>query len=154
MSKSAATIVVFVCNWDGLSCVEKAAQARLLYPASVRLVRVSCLSRVHSGLMLKAFELGADGVMLLGCEPGRCHFDTDAECVAQEYEKVRGVLGLLGVGRGRLVLACMPRGDGSGFVSRLLSFIAEIEQTQPATHAERGGWPDQASDVHQRLGIS
>lgn len=135
MSKSAADVVVFACNWDGLSCVEAAAQAGLLYPTSVRVVRVSCLSRVHSGLMLKAFELGADGVMLLGCEPGKCHFDTDAEYIVQEYEKALGVLGLLGLGEGRLVLARMPRGDGSGFVGRLLSFIAEIEQIRPATRA-------------------
>jgi len=135
MSKSAADVVVFACNWDGLSCVEAAAQEGLLYPASVRVIRVSCLSRVHSGLMLKAFELGADGVMLLGCEPGKCHFDTDAECIAQEYEKARGILGLLGLGERRLVLAHMPRGDGAGFVSRLVSFIAEIEQLRPATRA-------------------
>ena len=135
MSKSAADVVVFACNWDGLSCVEAAAQEGLLYPASVRVIRVSCLSRVHSGLVLKAFELGADGVMLLGCEPGKCHFDTDAECIAQEYEKARGILGLLGLGEKRLVLAHMPRGDGAGFVSRLVSFIAEIEQMRPATRA-------------------
>jgi len=79
--------------------------------------------------------LGADGVMLLGCEPGKCHFDTDAECIAQEYEKTRGILGLLGLGERRLVLAHMPRGDGSGFVSRLVSFSAEIEQLRPATRA-------------------
>jgi coenzyme F420-reducing hydrogenase delta subunit len=135
MSKSAADVVVFACNWDGLSCVEAAAQGGLLYPASVRVIRVSCLSRVHSGLVLKAFELGADGVMLLGCEPGKCHFDTDAECIAQEYEKALGILGLLGLGEKRLVLAHMPRGDGAGFVSRLVSFIAEIEQLRPATRA-------------------
>ena len=135
MSKSAADVVVFACNWDGLSCVEAAAQGGLLYPASVRVIRVSCLSRVHSGLVLKAFELGADGVMLLGCEPGKCHFDTDAECIAQEYEKARGILGLLGLGERRLVLAHMPREDGDGFVSRLVSFSAEIEQLRPATRA-------------------
>lgn len=135
MSKSAAGVVVFACNWDGLSCVEAAAQAGLLYPASVRVVRVSCLSRVHSGLMLKAFEVGADGVMLLGCEPGKCHFDTEAEYIVKEYEKALGVLGLLGLGEARLVLARMPRGDGSGFVNRLLSFIAEIEEIRPATRA-------------------
>ena len=69
MIMPAANVVVFTCNWDGLSCVESAAQAGLSYAASVRAVRVTCLSRVHMGLMLKAFELGAEGVMLLGCEP-------------------------------------------------------------------------------------
>jgi len=135
MSRAAADVVVFACNWDGLSCVEAASQMGLRYPASVNVVRVSCLSRVHSGLMLKAFELGADGVMLVGCETGKCHFHIDPECVAQEREKARGVMALLGMGEGKLVLARMPCGDGRGFVSRLTNFIAEIERIQPTTCA-------------------
>jgi coenzyme F420-reducing hydrogenase delta subunit len=135
MNRSAVRLVVFACNWDGLSCIEAAAQAGLSYPASVRVVRVSCLSRVHQGLMLKAFELGADGVMLLGCEPGNCQFDIDAGLIEQEYEKARRVLRLLGLGEERLVLCHMSRGDGSGFVGRVTGFIGEIEQMQPAVPA-------------------
>ena len=70
-------VLVFACNWDGWSCIETAANLGLHYPASVKVVKVSCLSRVHLGLILKAFEFGADGVMLLGCEQGRCHFNAD-----------------------------------------------------------------------------
>ena len=135
MSKSAIHLVVFVCNWDGLSCMEAAAQAGLSYPASVRVVRVSCLSRVHQGLMLKAFALGADGVMLLGCEPDKCQFDIDAGLMVQEYEKARSVLRLLGLGEERLVLCHMPRGDGSGFLRQVTSFVREIEQMRPAIAA-------------------
>jgi len=121
-----ADIVVFACNWDGLSCIEAAAQARLRYPASVRVVRVSCLSRVHLGLMLKAFELGADGVMLLGCEPGRCHYGSHSQCVAEEYGKAQGVLRLMGMSPERLVLALMPCGDGPGFVAQVNSLVSQI----------------------------
>lgn len=135
MSGSAVRLVVFACNWDGLSCIEAAALAGLVYPASVRVVRVSCLSRVHQGLMLKAFELGADGVMLLGCEPGNCQFDIDAGLIEQEYEKARRVLRLLGLGEERLVLCHMPRGDGSGFVRQVTGFIREVERMQPAVPA-------------------
>jgi len=135
MNKSAVRLVVFACNWDGLSCIEAAAQAGLVYPASVRVVRVSCLSRVHQGLMLKAFELGADGVMLLGCEPGNCQFDIDAGLIEQEYEKARRVLRLLGLGEERLVLCHIPRGDGSGFVGRVTGFIKKVERMQPAVPA-------------------
>jgi len=133
MNKPVANIVVFTCNWDGLSCVEAAAQKKLSYPASVKLVRVSCLSRVHSGLMLKAFELGADGVMLLGCEPGNCHFEIEAGLIEQEYDKTRGVLGLLGLRKEKLALVRLPRGDGSGFVKKVTGFISEIERAEPAT---------------------
>ncbi len=130
-----SNIVVFACNWDGLSCVESAARAGLSYPASVRVVRVTCLSRVHQGLMLKAFELGAEGVILLGCEPGNCHFDMDHELVAREHEKAHGLLRLLGVSRGRLVLARMPRGDGAGFVRAVTGLLQAIEQEKAASPA-------------------
>jgi coenzyme F420-reducing hydrogenase delta subunit len=85
--------------------------------------------------MLKAFELGADGVMLLGCEPGNCQFDIDSELISQEYEKARIVLGLLGLGEERLAFVHMPRGDGYGFARRVTSFVATIEQMRPATLA-------------------
>lgn len=132
MSKSEANVVVFACNWDGLSSVEAVAQAGLSYPASVKVVRVSCLSRLHQGLILKAFELGADGVMLLGCEPGKCQFDIDTALIMQECEKARKLMGLLGLREEKLVLAHVPRGDGSHFVGRVTSFIAEIGQMRSA----------------------
>ena len=128
MSRNNADIVVFACNWDGLSCIEAAAQSRLSYPPSVKVVKVSCLSRVHSGLILTAFELGADGVMLLGCESEGCYYQKDEKFNVKEYEKTRGILGLLGLGADRLRLAWLPRGDGQSFVKQVKNFIAEVEQ--------------------------
>jgi F420-non-reducing hydrogenase iron-sulfur subunit len=133
MNNALRNVVVFTCNWDGLSCVEAAAQKRLSYPASVKVVRVSCLSRVHSGLILKAFELGANGVMLLGCSPGNCHFEIDARLIEREYDKTRNILGLLGLREERLALIRLPGGDGAGFVKQVIDFIAGIEQAEPAT---------------------
>ena len=128
MNKTNANIVVFACNWDGLSCIEAAAQSHISYPVSVKVIRVSCLSRVHSGLILKAFELGASGVMLLGCESGSCHFGKDDEFSTKEYEKTRRVLGLLGLGGERLCLANLPRGDGTSFVKQVTNFTTEMKQ--------------------------
>ncbi|OGN93355.1 MAG: hypothetical protein A2Z75_08755 [Chloroflexi bacterium RBG_13_50_10] len=128
MSRTNTDVVVFTCNWDGFSCIEAAAQSRLNYPTSVKVVRVSCLSRVHSGLILKAFDLGVGGVMLLGCEPGNCYYENDDKFNVIEYEKARGVLGLLGLGMDRLKLTRLPRCDGEGFVKQVTRFIAEIKQ--------------------------
>jgi F420-non-reducing hydrogenase iron-sulfur subunit len=126
-----ADVVVFACNWDGLSCVEAAAYERLCYPASVRVVRVSCLSRVHLGLVLRAFELGADGVMLLGCERGECHYDIDPKYIDQEYGKTQAVLRLMGLGQERLILARLHRGDGAGFVEQVNSFASQLSHLWP-----------------------
>jgi F420-non-reducing hydrogenase iron-sulfur subunit len=133
MNNTGANIVVFACNWDALSCIEAAAQKGLSYPASVKVVRVSCLSRVHSGLILKAFELGANGVMLLGCNPGGCHFEIDSGLIEREYEKTRNILGLLGLQKERLALIRLPGGDGAGFVKQVSDFIAGIQQKEPVT---------------------
>ena len=119
-------VVVFACNWDGLSCIEAAAHEGLSYPASVRIVRVSCLSRVHLGLILRAFELGAEGVMLLGCEPGACNYDKDSCNITREYEKAQGLLSLMGMAPETVVLSYMSRGDGVSFVHKVNEFVEEV----------------------------
>lgn len=128
MSGASARVIVFACNWDGLSCVEAAAQAGLTFPASVGVVRLSCLSRLDQGLILRAFEMGAEGVMLVGCEVGKCHFETEAQLVDRECEKARHLLELLGLGDGRLAVVRLPRGEGEEFVRHVSEFVAEVER--------------------------
>ncbi len=121
------TVVVFACNWDGLSAIEAAAQKRLTFPASVKIVRVSCLSRVHTGLMLNAFEMGADGVMLLGCDSRSCHFGIDEELINQNYEKAKGIMKIMGLKLDRLTLVRLPHGDAAGFIKRITEFVDQFE---------------------------
>jgi len=128
--------LVLSCNWNGWSCIEAATGLGLRYPASVNVVRVSCLSRIHAGLILKAFELGAGGVMLLGCEPKSCLFGSDGKCVSQEYEKARNILGMLGMDTDRLALVQLPAFDGAEFVTQLTDFYARIGRTPQARRRE------------------
>jgi coenzyme F420-reducing hydrogenase delta subunit len=123
---NAATIVVFVCNWDGLSCIEAAAQKRLTFPASVKIIRVSCLSRVHTGLILKAFELDADGVMLLGCDSKNCHFGIEEDLIDENYAKAHGILKLLGLNSNRLSLERLSHADGAGFIKKINQFSEQF----------------------------
>ena len=130
MSKS-AVVVVFVCNWDGLSCVETAAQKRLTFPSSVKVIRVSCLSRVHTGLILRALELGAEGVMLLGCDSRSCHFGIEEDLINQNYEKARDIMCLLGLELSRLSLIRLPHADGAGFIKRVTEFMDQFDEVRP-----------------------
>ena len=129
-------VLIFSCNWDGWSCIETATNSGLHYPVSVKVVKVSCLSRIHAGLILKAFEFGADGVMLLGCEPGSCHFGSDSEYIIKEYEKAGNILDMLGIRKERLALVQLPAFDGHQFVTQVMDFLAEIEQV-PAPRRAR-----------------
>ncbi len=143
-------VLVFACNWGGWSCIETASNLGLHYPASVKVVKVSCLARVHAGLILKAFEFGADGVMLLGCEQGKCHFGADSEYIINEYEKTRSILEMLGVRTGRLVLVQLPAFDGRGFVMQVMSLIAEIDKIQASRQA-RITSPRPTQDIKAQL---
>lgn len=135
MTRKEPRIVVFACNWDGLSSVETAMREGHSYPSYVRLVRVACLARLNQGLMLRAFELGADGVMLVGCETGNCQFENGPQIIEQEYEKARTILGLLGIGKERLLLARLPRADGDCFAVKLTGFLEQIERMRHALPA-------------------
>jgi coenzyme F420-reducing hydrogenase delta subunit len=125
MSKMSA-IVVFSCNWDGLSSIETAAQKRLTFPSSVKIVRVSCLSRVHTGLMLRAFEYGASGVMLLGCDALSCHFGIEQDLITQNYNTAREIMGVLGLKQNKLELVRLPHGDASSFIKRVNDFVDQF----------------------------
>jgi coenzyme F420-reducing hydrogenase delta subunit len=139
-------VLVFTCNWDGWSCIEATANLGVCFPASIKVVKVSCLSRIHAGLILKAFEFGADGVMLLGCEPGRCHFCVDDKYIINEHKKARSILKMLGMQQGRLALIQLPAFSGHEFVMQLKDFIVGIERLPASKRAKITG-PSPAQDI-------
>jgi len=59
-------IVTFACNWCAYSAADLAGVSRLQYPPNMRIIRVMCSGRINPNFILKAFELGADGVMVAG----------------------------------------------------------------------------------------
>jgi len=69
-------IVGFVCHWCALGGVDMAGVSRLQYPTHARLIRVMCSARVSSKMVERAFDLGAAGVLVAGCEFPTCHYIT------------------------------------------------------------------------------
>ena len=76
MSDFQPKIVAFVCNWCSYAGADNAGGQKLPYSPAVKLVRVMCSGRVDPQFVLQAFREGADGVMVLGCHPGDCHYRT------------------------------------------------------------------------------
>ena len=69
-------IVAFCCNWCSYAGADLAGTSRLAYPAEVKIIRVPCSCRVNPLFILRAFQKGADGVIICGCHPGDCHYST------------------------------------------------------------------------------
>jgi F420-non-reducing hydrogenase iron-sulfur subunit len=68
------TIVAFCCLYCAYAAADLAGSMRLQYPSNIRIVKTPCTGRLEVEFFLKAFENGADGVIVAGCEEGSCHF--------------------------------------------------------------------------------
>jgi F420-non-reducing hydrogenase iron-sulfur subunit len=97
-------IVAFLCNWCSYRGADLAGTSRIKCAANVRAIRVMCSGRVEPAFVLRAFELGADGVLVLGCHPGDCHYAEGNYKALRRMELLKRTLIQLGVGEDRFRL--------------------------------------------------
>lgn len=100
-------IVAFCCNWCSYAGADLAGNNRLSYPADVKIIRVPCSCRVNPMFILRAFQRGADGVILCGCHPGDCHYTSGNYYTRRRMALLFSMLDYLGIEKART-----PRGVG------------------------------------------
>jgi coenzyme F420-reducing hydrogenase delta subunit len=96
------------------------------------MIRLDCSGRMQPGLILKAFEMGAAGVLVLGCPPRLCHYERGNERAAAVCQQARALAGLLGLPPARFGLAWLAPDDGPACAELLTSFVRGVEQPYPA----------------------
>jgi Fe-S oxidoreductase/coenzyme F420-reducing hydrogenase delta subunit len=117
-------IIMFVCNWGPHAAFQALQDAGSDIPPQVRMVRIPCTGRISKSLLFKAFEMGADGVALVGCEPGSCRYGTGTASAEFNVDDTRGILELLGLNQTRLRWATfLPEQSGE-----LLGFLQDFQQ--------------------------
>jgi F420-non-reducing hydrogenase iron-sulfur subunit len=104
---------------------------RRQYDPSIRIIRVMCSSRVDPGLILECFERGADGVMVLGCHPGDCHYISGNAKEEMRVQDTWKLLDMLGIGRERLMLKWISASEGEEFGATIDRFAALIRKLGP-----------------------
>ena len=108
-------IVAFVCNWCSYAGADKAGEQKLDYPANVKLIRVMCSGRVDPQFVMRAFRVGADGVMILGCHPGDCHYRDGNIKTLRRFRLFEKMLEQFGINRQRFLLNWVAAGEGKKF---------------------------------------
>jgi NADPH-dependent glutamate synthase beta subunit-like oxidoreductase/coenzyme F420-reducing hydrogenase delta subunit/NAD-dependent dihydropyrimidine dehydrogenase PreA subunit len=116
-------VVVFTCNWDAYTGFEMAGMHRMTYPDNVRFVRLMCAGRLHAGLVLKTFAMGAAGVLVLRCHTEDCHYHSDA---SQRLAQAQELAALMGIGPERFHVAQIAAGDGEGFLATVNAFAGAL----------------------------
>jgi coenzyme F420-reducing hydrogenase delta subunit len=123
-------VVIITCNWGAYSGIETAGHDRRPYPASTRPIKVMCLGQLSPGILLKAFEKGAGGVLLLGCPPGECHYGFGNRREEELFAQAREIASRLGIGQEQLKLEWIHAGDGEGFAEKVRAFCAGLNGMQ------------------------
>ena len=119
-------IIAFCCNWCSYSGADLAGTNRLSYPAEVKIIRVPCSCRVNPLFILRAFQRGADGVILCGCHPGDCHYSTGNYHTRRRMTLLFSLLDYLGVEKERTRVEWVSAAEGQRFVDVMNSFVAEV----------------------------
>ncbi len=124
-------IVAFLCNWCSYAGADAAGSSRKTYAPNVRIIRVMCTGRVEPEFVLKAFQSGADGVLILGCHPGDCHYKEGNYKALRRYYLLRKVLTQFGIEEERLKLDWVSASEADKFVETVNDMVGTIKQLGP-----------------------
>jgi len=125
-------ILLFLCNWGAHAAFLTLQDQRRPIPDEIRMVRTPCTGRIDRAMMLKAFAKGADGVALVGCEPGTCRYGSGTATSQRNTQDVQQVLDLMGLGSERLRFAAFLPEQSEELLAFLQDFSADIRALGPA----------------------
>ena len=109
-------IVGFLCNWCSGAGATLAGANRKVYPPNFRPIKVNCTGAIDPQYVLKAFHEGADGVVILGCHPGDCHYKEGNYNALKRHHLLSKMLGQFGIDERRLVLDWVSASEAGRFV--------------------------------------
>lgn len=131
--KTRQKVILFTCNWHAYSSLEAVGRAGLSYSTAVVPIRLSCLGSISPGMIMKAFEGGAAGVLLLGCPEGQCRYETGNLEAQQVVEETRQLLSLLGYQQDRLDYQLLPAESGEKCLEILHGFLERSQNGRGKT---------------------
>lgn len=124
-------IVAFVCNWCTYLGADLAGTTRLEYPANVRIVRLPCSGRIDFNLLIKAFEIGADAVLVSGCHPGDCHYNSGNYHARRRWMLFRPLLDALGFDLRRINFTWISAAESRKFQETIRRVTEETRKLGP-----------------------
>jgi F420-non-reducing hydrogenase iron-sulfur subunit len=131
MNRFEPIIVGFLCNWCAYEGADAAGRARKPYPVNLRVIRVLCSGRTDPQFVLEAFKEGADGVLILGCHPGECHYKEGNFHTLKRYIMLRKMLMQFGIEEDRLRLDWISASERDRFVEVVSEMVERVRELGP-----------------------
>ena len=124
-------LVGFLCNWCSYTGADLAGTARMKYPPNLRVIRVMCSGRVDPNFILEALARGADGVLVLGCHPGDCHYTEGNYKCQRRLPLTRKLAEQMGVDPRRIRLEWVSASEGARFTQVVTEFTEQVRALGP-----------------------
>ncbi|GAM09087.1 F420-non-reducing hydrogenase vhc iron-sulfur subunit D [Geobacter sp. OR-1] len=121
-------IIGFLCNWCSYAGADKAGSSQTPYPPNVSIIKVMCTGRIDPQFVMKAFNEGADGVIVLACHPGDCHYKEGNLRAAQRHAMLIRVLEQMGIEGKRCRFDYVSAGEGEKYVQVITEMVATVKQ--------------------------
>ncbi len=124
-------IIGFLCNWCSYTGADLAGVSRIKSEPNVRVIRTMCSGRVDPSFILKAFQLGADGVIVMGCHLGDCHYQEGNYKTIRRIPFLKRLVKDFGIDPRRLRLEWVSASEGDRFAEVVNEMTAEIRSLGP-----------------------
>ncbi len=95
-------VLAFCCHYCAYAAADLAGTMRIQYPPNIRIIRTPCTGRLETEFLIKAFETGADGVLVAGCLEGGCHYTSGNLYAKRRVQYMRDMLEEMGLEKERL----------------------------------------------------
>lgn len=130
-AESGVKVVGIVCNWCSYAGADGAGTARLKQEYELRLLRVPCTGRIDPLFALKAFEKGADGVLISGCHPGDCHYSEGNYYARRKFELLDRMLPHLGIEPDRFMYTWVSASEAARWQKVVNEFVGQVKALGP-----------------------
>jgi F420-non-reducing hydrogenase iron-sulfur subunit len=130
-------ILAFCCNWCAYAGADLAGVSRFQMPTNVRVIRVMCSGRVPPELVIRALANGLDGVMILGCHPGECHYSEGNYLTRRRAHVLKRLLEYIGIEPERFQLRWVSAAEGAKFSAVVKEVTEKIAALGPNSWADR-----------------
>ncbi len=124
-------IIGFLCNWCSYAGADLAGTSRMKYPPNIKSIRVMCSGRVDPVFVLEALRKGADGVLIGGCHPGDCHYQSGNYKANRRIKLLKKFLEEMAVDPGRVRFEYISASEGAKFASVVTEFVDQLKKMGP-----------------------
>jgi len=126
------TILAFLCNWCAYTGADLAGTSRMKYSANIRIIRMMCSGRIEPTFILEAFREGADGVLICGCHPGDCHYQSGNYKCLRRFHLLQKYITQMGIEKDRLCLEWISASEGRQFAALVDKYTEILNELGPS----------------------